>query len=211
MANENLMTLSQYAASRKRRKLPGATLQSVLNACNSGRIPYQTIGKNRFVDPTIADRSWMLNTDPARYSPSQLAALHGEPPPDDPAPTITPESVQAEAWGMAFRNTAIAAAVLVRELGLEPPQALRAAMAAVSTLCYALAEATGNKTYLEGSIPEWAKPLTDGDIENEAVRQQLENVSWLAVELYRPEDDPPSPDDDLDAILNADLAALGID
>ncbi len=181
-----------------------------MNACNTGRIPYQTIGKNRFVDPTVADRSWLMNTDLSRYSADQLAALHGEPPPDDPAPTITPEGVQAEAWNLAFQNTAIAAAVLVHDLGLQPPKALRAALAAlaaVSTLCYALAEATANKTYLEGSIPEWAKPLTDGDIENEAVKQQLDNVVWLAVELYRPEYDPPPDDDD----LNADLAALGID
>lgn len=189
MSNQDLMTLSQYAASRKRRGLPGATLQAVLNACNSGRVPYQTIGKNRFVDPVVADRSWMLNTDMARYSPDQMAAMHGEPPPALPS-TITPESVQAEAWDLCFKNASIAAAVLCKELEIEPVKALRAAVASVSTLCLCLAEATKNKAYQAGEVPDWAMPLLSGDMEHTGVKRELENVAVFAVELYRPEDEP---------------------
>jgi len=191
MTTEDLMSLSQYAADRKRRGLPGATLQSVLNACNTGRIPYRTIGKNRFVDPTVADRSWILNTSAIRYSPDQLAALHAEPPPAPP-PTATREAVRAEAWDLVFENAPVAAAVLVRELKIEPIAALQVASKAISTLLYCLAEATDNRTYLNGAVPAWATAALDGDRSSSSLVKALENVEHFAVELYRPEDEPPA-------------------
>ena len=197
MATEDLMSLPQYAADRKRRGLPGATLQSVLNACNTGRIPYRTIGKNRFVDPIVADRSWLLNTDMRRYSPDQLAALHGEPPPNETTPPpVTREVVQTEAWNLVFENTPIAAAVLVRELSVEPLAALLIASKAISALLFCLSEGMGNSVYLNSPTPAWAVAAMDGDLSNPDLIKALENVAAMAADLFtgdgRQADDLPS-------------------
>ena len=215
MHMKDLMGLSEYAKYRKSRGLPGGTTQSVLNAVNGGRIPTITVGKNRMVNPTAADHAWAMNTDWTRYSPEQIAAMNGEPLPNEPTgPTITPESVQAQAWDLCFRNASIAAAVLVHELEIEPAKALRAAVAAVSTLCLVLAEATENKAYLAGEVPDWAMPLLAGDLEHTGVKRELENVAVFAVELYRPEDEPPADNlpsiADMDRELSAGMAALGV-
>lgn len=183
MTTEDLMSLSQYAADRKRRGLPGATLQSVLNACNTGRVPYRTIGKNRFVDPAVADRSWILNTDMTRYSPDQLAAPHGEPPPAPP-PATTRETVQAEAWNLVFENTPIVAAAIMHDLGIEPLAALQVASKAIGSLLYCLGEAMENRTYLSGAVPAWTVAAMDGDLSNPDLIKALENVAAMAADLF---------------------------
>lgn len=206
MSLENLLTITQYAEHRKKRNLPGQSYQAVSNALQAGRIPFVMVGKSKMIDPGKADPAWSLFTDDRRYNSTSLR----DPVPPAPPPASTRETVQAQAWDLCFENASIAAAVLVHELELPPEKALRAAVAAVSTLCLCLAEATDNQAYQGSEVPPWAVPLMDGDLGHEAVKRALADVAVFAVELYRPEDEPPPDNLPSIADMNREMAALGI-
>ena len=185
MHMKDLMGLSEYAKYRKSRGLPGGTTQSVFNAVNAGRIPTITVGKNRMVNPKAADHAWMLNTDWTRYTPEQIAAMEGKPPPNETTPPpVTHEAVRAEAWNLVFENAPVAAAVLLCELSIEPLAALQIASKAISTLLYCLGEGMGNSVYLASNVPAWAVAAMDGDLSSPDLIKALENVAAMAADLF---------------------------
>jgi len=57
------LSIRAYAAYRKERGLPGGSAWSVKKALRDGRISRNQHGK---IDPTVADREWEENTNPAQ-------------------------------------------------------------------------------------------------------------------------------------------------
>ena len=57
------MSIRAYAAYRKKLGLPGGSAWSVKKALRDGRI---TRNKHYKIDPEVADREWLLNTNPAQ-------------------------------------------------------------------------------------------------------------------------------------------------
>ena len=98
-------------------------------------------------------------------------------------PPVTREVVQTEAWNLVFENTPIAAAVLVRELSVEPLAALQIASKAISALMFCLSEGMGNSVYLNSPTPAWAVAAMDGDLSSPDLIKALENVAAMAADL----------------------------
>lgn len=59
-SDPNLLTISEYARSRKARGLSGGTKQSVHKAIEEKRI--SAFGPKKLIDPTLADSQWDRNT-----------------------------------------------------------------------------------------------------------------------------------------------------
>jgi hypothetical protein len=59
-SDPNLLTISEYARSRKARGLSGGTKQSVHKAIAEGRI--RAFGPDKLIDQELADRDWDRNT-----------------------------------------------------------------------------------------------------------------------------------------------------
>lgn len=99
-SDPNLLTISEYARSRKARGLSGGTKQSVHKAIGEQRI--SAFGPDKLIDPTLADSQWDRNTrarvatggaptiEPAADTPRpdlpELAAAASASPAADPAP-----------------------------------------------------------------------------------------------------------------------------
>jgi hypothetical protein len=102
-----LMTVSEYARSRKKRGLPGGTRQAVEKAVDAGRIKLID-GK---IDPEVADIQWEKNT-------RKRADIHGEAATVEAPETAKPNATAREpSWGDAKARTERAVAEL-KELEL---------------------------------------------------------------------------------------------
>ncbi len=65
------MSMRAYAASRRRRQLPGSTLKAVQVAIAAGRIPVRPDGT---IDRLAADEAWDANTDASRVPHTRSSA-----------------------------------------------------------------------------------------------------------------------------------------
>jgi len=213
MPIENLLTITEYAKHRKTRNLPGQSYQAVSNALQAGRIPYHQVGKSKLIDPGKADQAWDMFTDTRRYNSTSMK----DPTPQPPVSHVGTDNHrtlgQAEALQSCLESSTIVAGVLVKELGLQPQEALRIAAQGVFTLTYTLGEIFGNHVFLHDfGVPEWMAELTYGSLNCTAVTRALDNVSYFAKTL---EDDTPMEDDNLsieqrDADIRRGMAALDI-
>lgn len=70
-SDPNLLTQAEYARSRERRGLPGATREAVRKAVKEQRI--SVFGPDKLVDQELADAQWERNTR-ARMSPQAAAS-----------------------------------------------------------------------------------------------------------------------------------------
>lgn len=91
-SDPNLMTQSEYAASRKARGLSGGTRQAVKRAVDEKRI--SCFGPDKLVDQELADRQWDRNTRPRVATGVQPPAEQGA---NDSAPRPQLEDLEGAA------------------------------------------------------------------------------------------------------------------
>jgi hypothetical protein len=80
-SDPNLLTISEYARSRKARGLSGGTKQAVHKAIAEGRI--RAFGPDKLIDRELADRDWDRNTRARVAVGGEAAASAGEGAPAD--------------------------------------------------------------------------------------------------------------------------------